>query len=78
MTIRNLKVEYWTVENTGWSGGVSWFESSRRLSKDAVFVCAEGQKAAFNDPSVLFRVVHTRVYRKGDKEVTIRQFHKIT
>lgn len=70
-------VEWWNVENTGWSGGTSWFSTGgtdanpRRFSteEDAKKYALE-KKQEFNDANTLWRYVHTTVEHLGNKTVT--------
>jgi hypothetical protein len=70
---------YWTVENTGWSGGVSWFKTGgteanplRFNSPDAAFEYALNKKGQLNDPDTLWRVVHTKVVTEENSQVTTK------
>jgi len=67
---------YYSVENTGWSGGISWFESGGSLmnplrfstEQEAVKYIAK-QSKELNDSSVLWRSVKHEFIRnmQGDK-----------
>jgi len=74
-------LEYWTVENTGWSGGISWFKTGGSDSHPLRFETASDAHAyalirqqEFDDPSTLWRVVHTTVDRFENKEVTTKEW----
>ena len=75
MNDRKPDVEYWTIENTGWSGGISWFKSRDRFDKENVFRIAEKRKS--QDRDILFRVVHVTIFRKPDGEVIYRSYFPI-
>jgi len=52
------RYEYWVVENTGWSGGASWFRSNddRYTTKeDAVFIAMKYKERL---PDSKHRVTH--------------------
>lgn len=69
--------EWWSVENTGWSGGISWFSTGgtstwpRRFQteEDAMKYALE-KKQELNDANTLWRYVHTRLERTDNKIVT--------
>ena len=70
-------IEFWTVEDTGWSNGISWFRSGgtdvnplRFKSYDAAYDYAKRKKEEFNQPATKWRVVHTTIERSETKQVT--------
>ena len=79
--MRNRKplkfIEWWEVENTGWSGGVSWFRTGgtngdpRRFEteKEAKDYALR-RKAELNSPDTKWRYVHTTLEREDNKSVT--------
>lgn len=65
----DISHEWYTVENTGWSGGISWFSSSSRYaSADAAIAVIELRKSEINDPEMLWRYAHVRRKVKGNTE----------
>lgn len=76
--MKNL--DYYTVENTGWSGGISWFKTGGtdahplrfKTKSEATTYALDKQK--INDPTTLWRVVHTIVERSENKEVTTKEW----
>lgn len=79
--MKNL--EYYTVENTGWSGGISWFKTGGsdsnplrfKTESDATTYALERQ-ASLNEPTTLWRIVHIIVEREENKEtITKRWIH---
>lgn len=77
-------IEFWTVEGTGWSNGISWFKTGgtdanplRFETYDAALSYALDKKEEFNEPSRKWRVVHTTIDRAETKEVTIREWRII-
>lgn len=72
--------EYWKVQNTGWSGGVSWFDSGGGLREPLRFTDEVGalgyiQKAHSRlDDSTLWRVVHVRIETSENKRVTTEEW----
>lgn len=59
-------LEYYTVENTGWSGGVSWFRNDFRFGTlTEAEEHAKAEQESLNDPDTLWRVVKT-VVERGD------------
>ena len=73
--------QWWTVENTGWSGGVSWFSTGgtdlnplRFDDPDAARTYATKCKLEFNDPQTHWRVVHTTLERTADSETITRKW----
>lgn len=77
-------IEFWTVEDTGWSNGVSWFRSGgtdanplRFDSYKAAFDYAKRKKEEFNQPVTQWRVVHTTIDRTDYSEVTTREWRII-
>lgn len=80
--MRNL--EYYAVENTGWSGGVSWFKTGgsetnplRFNTFDEALDFAVGQKKKFDDPDMLWRVVWVTVVRTENSRVTVENFIRV-
>lgn len=70
-------IEFWTVEDTGWSNGVSWFHSGgtemnplRFKSYEDAYDYAIDKKKEFNEPTTKWRVVHTTIERSETKQVT--------
>lgn len=77
-------IEFYTVENTGWSGGVSWFHTGgtdinplRFTAESEARIYAEEQKKELDQDSTLWRVVHTTIVRTDNKEVTTRVWSMI-
>lgn len=77
-------LEYYTVENTGWSGGISWFTTGgsranplRFKTKSDAEVYATHMKEALNDPDTKWRIVHTIIKREETKEITTRQWNEV-
>lgn len=78
------KIEYWSVEDTGWSGSSSWFATGgtwanpiRFDSKEKAFKAAKKSKKECTDTQTQWRVVHTTIERTEDKETIINQWIKI-
>lgn len=71
--INNMKppkfMEWWTVENTGWSGGISWFDSEVRFQNENQAI-EYIQKTRWDDPAVKWRYVHVTLERENNKAVT--------
>ena len=75
-------IEYWTVENTGWSGGISWFQTGgtdtnplRFDSYDSAAEYAFDSKKELNQDTTLWRVVHVTFHRYKDGDLTTRKFY---
>lgn len=75
------KIEYWTVEDTGWSGGSSWFATggtwSNPIRFDGKEKAAKKSKKECTDTQTQWRVVHTIIERTKDKEVITNQWTEI-
>jgi hypothetical protein len=78
------KLHYWTVENTGWSGGVSWFKTGGTDANPLRFdsfadaaTYALQKQHALNDPNTLWRVVETTVERSANKSVTTKEWTEV-
>ena len=74
-------IEFWTVEDTGWSNGVSWFKTGgtdtnplRFDSYKAAYDYAKRKKVEFNQQATKWRVVHTTIDRAETREVTTREW----
>ncbi len=74
-------IEFWSVENTGWSGGVSWFTTGgtemnplRFDNKFDAFKYASECKNELDQETTLWRVVHTTIEREEFKETTTRKW----
>lgn len=77
-------IEHWTVDNTGWSGGLSWFKTGgtdvnplRFTTKEEATTYALEKKEEFNDPNTLWRVVHTTIEREENREVITREWNQL-
>lgn len=79
--IRNIKppkfMEWWRVENTGWSNGQSWFTSGgtdanpyRAGSEQEAIEYITQQKKSWNDDAIKWRYVHVTLEREDNKSVT--------
>ena len=68
-------IEFWSVENTGWSGGISWFRDEVRYDSkyEALESCLK-QKEELNQDTTLWRIVHTTIERKDNREVITREW----
>ncbi len=76
-------IEYWKIQNTGWSGGVSWFDHGGSASNplrfgDEATAVACAHKAQWGDESVFWRVVHVRIERFDNKRVTTEEWIPIS
>lgn len=74
-------IEFWSIQNTGWSGGVSWFDIGgsetnpmRFDNKFDAFSYADKLKTALNQDTTLWRVVHTTIEREEFEEITTRKW----
>ena len=74
-------IEFWTVEDTGWSNGKSWFHCGgtetnplRFDSYKAAYDYALDKKAQFGQPDRKWRVVHTTIERTDYSEVITREW----
>lgn len=68
-------IEFWTVQNTGWSGGVSWFdvEAHRRspLRFDSEEEARDYIRAnRWNDSAVKWRITHVQIERSPSGRLT--------
>jgi hypothetical protein len=77
-------IQFWTVENTGWSNGQSWFRTGgtdanplRFNTHKEALEYANNLKEDWNDPNTLFRIVHTTFERSHNTEVTTRIFNEL-
>lgn len=71
-------IDYYTVENTGWSGGVSWFKNDYRFDTfQEALAYAHEQQTELNDPGTFWRVVRVTTVKEGNRETTTREFTKL-
>lgn len=77
-------LEFWTVENTGWSGGLSWFKTGgtdanplRFTTREEADAYAIRSKELMNDPNTKWRVVRTTIEREDNREVIAREWDAI-
>lgn len=75
-------IEFWTIENTGWSGGISWFHTGGTVMNPLRFKTdtpaidyGERAKADLNQDTILWRIVHTTIERTDNSEVTTRTWN---
>lgn len=68
---------FYTIENTGWSGGISWFEGARgtRFYEETdARKAIEIFKKEVDDPDMLHRMVkHTHIHEEN-KHTHIEEF----
>lgn len=77
-------IEFYTVENTGWSGGVSWFHVGGtnmkplrfKLKSEALTYTTE-KKKELDEDTTLWRIVHTTIVRMENKEIITREWSVI-
>ncbi|KVP96980.1 hypothetical protein WJ96_07365 [Burkholderia ubonensis] len=72
-------VDYWKVQNTGYSAGASWFEAGGTATNPARFDSATDARQFLagvrcGDKSVKWRLVHVRVETTRNKRVTTERF----
>lgn len=77
-------LEYWTVENTGWSGGISWFKTGgtdanplRFNSEDEAIAYGKKAKKEFDQDTTFWRVVRTTIQRSDNREVITREWNML-
>ena len=87
--IRNIEppefMEWWRVENTGWSNGTSWFESGgtrthpfRAKSQEEAILYIESSKKLYGaDSATKWRYVHVTVQRKENQSITTEVWTEI-
>lgn len=69
----NNNMIYYTVENTGWSGGVSWFETGGTRANPLRFnsyneALEYMKKSKLDDESIVWRIVKHTWLRELDRE----------
>lgn len=77
-------IEWWHVENTGWSGGTSWFSTGgtnvnplRFDSEEDAKTYALKRKQDLDDPNTKWRYMHTTLEREGNKSVTTTEWTEV-
>lgn len=71
------KIEFYTVEDTGWSDGVSWFKDDIRYPNfEEAFTLATQRKDRMAS-DMLHRVVHTEIFAEDNRIVTIETYTKV-
>jgi hypothetical protein len=86
--IKNMKppefMEWWRVENTGWSNGHSWFQCGTSLhdpyrasSEAEAIEYIVRQKKSWNDPEIKWRYVHVTLQRKDNRSITTEVWTEI-
>ena len=86
--IKNMKppefVEWWRVENTGWSNGTSWFSSGgtdahpyRAKSQEEAIEYINDRRKSWDDPAVRWRIVHVTLEQKENKSITTEVWTEI-
>lgn len=68
-------LEYWLVQNTGWSAGVSWYVVKTSRMEPLRYPTEEAARAYVathrrDDPSMKWRIVHVFIEVVGNKRVT--------
>ena len=86
--IRNIEppefMEWWRVENTGWSNGRSWFESGgtqmnpfRAKSQEEAIQYINDTRKSWDDPQVKWRIVHVTLEQKENQSITTETWTEI-
>jgi len=86
--IKNMKppefMEWWIVQNTGWSNGQSWFQSGgtdtnpyRAKSEEEAIQYITERRKSWDDPAVKWRYVHVTVQRKDNRSITTEVWTEI-
>lgn len=77
-------LEWWRVENTGWSGGHSWFsvdenryEARRFESSKEAIAYINREKKSLKDASIKWRYVHVTLERTGNTSITTETWTEI-
>jgi hypothetical protein len=72
-------IEWWEVENTGWSNGQSWFSTGGSSAnpyraKSTTEAIAYIESNRWDDPSVKWRYVHVTIEREDNRSVETREW----
>ena len=74
-----MKIEYWKIQNTGWTGGRSWFDMDYRLDTELEAKrVIKSKKAYFKDDAIKWRYVHVTIEWDHDKTVTTERFSDVS
>jgi len=83
-TLITITIQFWSVENTGWSGGISWFHIGgtetnplRFKSFDEAKTFAVRYRDQLEDPSIKWRIVRTIIEKYPSKEITTRVWEEL-
>lgn len=78
------ELHFWEVENTGWSGGISWFpvmknnyENRRFDSEQSAIDHATKNKLEMNDRNTLWRSVAVTIATFDSGVITVRKWNPI-
>lgn len=72
------KIEFYSVEDTGWSDGASWFSDSVRYPNfEEAFEVATHRKNHGLSRDMLHRIVHTEIIREATRTITIETYTKV-
>lgn len=77
-------IQFYTVENTGWSGGISWFTTGGtdvnplrfKVESEAISY-AKNAKEELNQDTTFWRIVRTTIDRTDNKEVITREWNMV-
>lgn len=71
-------LEWWEVETTSWSGGISWFPNTTRYeSAEVAAKKIESAKKYSGDTAIKYRYVHVTVQRELSKETITREYTQL-
>lgn len=80
----NQMIQFYTVENTGWSGGISWFTTGgtdtnplRFKTETEAIEFAKRNKTHLNQDTTFWRIVRTTIIRSDNREVTTREWNMV-
>ena len=76
--------QYWEVENTGWSGGISWFTCEINKYEPRHFKLEEmameyvsRKKLEFNDENMLWRIISVTVTGYEDGNSIVKKWKQV-
>ena len=75
-------LEFWTVQNTGWSAGISWFDTGGTATTPGRFDTEREAReflkgARWGDRSVKWRLVQIRIKTTRKKRVTTERYIRV-
>lgn len=71
------KIEFYSIEDTGWSDGASWFNDGPRYPNFDEAYKEAIHKRDHTSSFMLFRINHTEIFKEANRTITIETYTEV-